>query len=271
VFVQFAKVTGKSSFLRQTSGNTSKPGMIMMNSPKILVAEDNKDLIEIERNYLAAEHYEVFLATSGSRAMEILRNEAIDLVLLDLNLGDMDGMEVLKRIRIGGDADIPVIIVSSVSEIDKKLKGFKHGCDDYITKPFYPEELVARVKSTLKRSRYTPPSHLNANISCGIFTAEPVSIVARKNGIQLPTMRNKVFRIFLFFLRNPGQVFTNEQLHERFWDPLEEINVNSIAVHIHELRSIIENDPKKPVHLVTNRGLGYQFNPEGMLQSNRVS
>ncbi len=233
-----------------------------MPTRKILVVEDSSKL----RTYIASNlhnaGYEVEEASSGQEAFDILKNGCIDLVLLDLNLGDMNGMDLLKTVR-RQDELLPVIIVSSITSHDSKLTGFSTGCDDYITKPFYVDELLARIRRMLEKAALTNRRAvpLDETISSGPFMINVGTMEVTKNGEPI-ILRNKLFSLFLHFLRNPGIVLSNAVLFSQVWDPSEEVNENSLYVHIRQLRSIIEDNPDKPSYITTVRNAGYRYTPE---------
>lgn len=233
-----------------------------MATKKILVVEDSSKLRAYIASNLNNAGYEVAEASSGQDAFDILKNGCIDLILLDLNLGDMNGMDLLKTVR-RQDALLPVIIVSSITNHDSKLTGFSTGCDDYITKPFYVDELLARIQRMLDKAAITnrPAAPLDETIHSGPFTINVGTMEVTKNGTPL-ILRNKLFSLFLHFLRNPGLVLSNAVLFSQVWDPSEEINENSLYVHIRQLRSIVEDNPDKPSYIKTVRNAGYRYNPE---------
>ena len=228
---------------------------------KILVAEDSTKLRTYISENLQNSGYAVLEAPSGDKAFDILKNEYVDLVLLDLNLGDMDGMEILKTIRRQDDL-LPVIIVSSITSHDSKLTGFSSGCDDYITKPFYVDELLARVQRMLKKAAATnrPDTPLDETIQSGPFTLNLGTMRVTKNGKPL-VLRKKLFSLFLYFIKNPDLVLSNSVLFSQVWDPADEVNDNSLYVHIRQLRSHVEDDPDQPKFIKTVRNAGYRYTP----------
>lgn len=227
----------------------------------ILVVEDNERLRSFVAGALKKADYAVREAGDGKAAREILKKEFLNLVLLDLNLGDSNGIEILRMIR-RQDEELPVIIISSDQSHNSKVDGFDVGCDDYITKPFYVDELLGRVRRILKRAR--PRTNgmriLDETIESGPFSVDVGSLAVHKNGRPIE-MRKKLFELFLFFMRHPDTLLTNEALFDRAWDIREGVNVNSLYVHIRQLRELIEDDPAKPMHIVTVRGAGYMYHP----------
>lgn len=223
-----------------------------------MIAEDQTDLRVYTRKILEVEGYTVIEASSGTRILEMLKKNYADLLLLDLNLGDMDGSEILKTIRNQG-MELPVIIVSSYGQIDRKVNAFDIGCDDYITKPYIKEELLARIKRLCRKSQSrTPAPEFNEILTAGEFEVDFRNSRVLKQGKEI-VLNRKLFEIFSFFLRNEGQVISKDQLFERFWWDQADPSENTLNVHIHMLREKIEDKPRKPKYLKTKRGIGFYF------------
>lgn len=205
--------------------------------------------------------YEVFQAESLKTAYTELKAHLIDLVLLDLHLGQSDGIEILKTIRRQNKL-LPVIIVSSITNLDMKVNGFDLGCDDYITKPFYIEELLSRIKRIFSRTREGHSSNpiITEEITSGPFILDIKTVTLTKNGKIIP-LRKKLFDLMLFFMRNPEIVLSKEMLFDRAWEFLEGMNANSLYVHINQLRTLIEDDPDNPQFIKNIRNAGYFYTP----------
>lgn len=233
-----------------------------MESKVILVVEDNNRLRRFVCSNLEKAGYSVLEADCGKAAFSILEQQYPDLILLDLRLGDYDGIEILRTIR-RQEEYLPVIIVSSIDNQDIKVDGFNIGCDDYITKPFYVEELLGRVKRMLKRSenQSTGRGAICEQIKSGPFVLEVNSLSVTKNGEPL-VMRKKLFDLFLYFVRNPGMVISYELIYNRIWDSPEEMKESSLYVHIRHLRAAIEDNPSKPRYIKTIKNVGYVYSPE---------
>ena len=229
----------------------------------ILVIEDNKPLRKYLCSALWTEGHATAEAATRSTAFELLRERFFDLVLLDLKLADGNGMEILETIRRQSE-DMPVMIVSSTTAVDTKVHGFDVGCDDYITKPFEAAELLGRIRRLLRRSMHREaaqqesPQTIQREISVGPFRLDLRSAQAYKHEVLL-SMRKKVFELFVFLARNPDRILSKEMLHEQVWNGSDEVNSNSIYVHVHELRAAIEDDPSQPTYVKTVRGLGFMF------------
>ena len=234
---------------------------------RVLIVEDNDSVRRLVTETLSGAGYHVHEAADGKSAFARLRDAYYDLVLLDLKLGDIDGMEILRTIR-RQDETLPVIIVSSLHDLETKVGGFDIGCDDYITKPFQPAELIGRVRRLLRRSGLgewgTPTARrpVEERVSAGPFELDVRGLRVFKNGKPIE-MRKKLFDLFLFFARNPDAIIPKLALHERAWDFRDDLNENTLYVHIHQLRTLIEDDPSHPLYLKTVRGVGFIFSPEG--------
>jgi DNA-binding response OmpR family regulator len=235
----------------------------------ILIIEDYKPIRTFIASTFRDAGHGVTEAGTGKEAYACLRSRVYDLILLDLKLDDVDGMEILRTIR-RQDESTPVMIVSSTQNLDTKVCGFEIGCDDYVTKPFHAAELVGRARRLLRRSkreRSAPPpaeasrQPVQDRIHSGPFVLDLRGFRVFKNGQQLE-MRKKVFDLFLHFVKNPTVVLTKETLHRQAWPFEDEVNENSLYVHIHKLRSLIEDDPSHPVFLKTIRGVGFTFTPD---------
>jgi two-component system, OmpR family, alkaline phosphatase synthesis response regulator PhoP len=237
----------------------------------VLIIEDNDPVRRFIDSSLKDAGFETVTAATGRQAFDHLRNEIFDLVLLDLKLPDVDGMDVLKTIR-RQDEDMPVIIVSSLQEVDTKVLGFEIGCDDYLTKPFHVPELIGRVRRLLRRvdasaggvpAGSRPEQRtIQDRFEVGPFEVDLRRFRVSRDG-KVIEMRKKLFDLFLSFARHPNVVISKETLHQRAWDYHQDMSQNSLYVHMHQLRTLIEEDPSKPRYLKTVRGVGFVFLPDG--------
>jgi DNA-binding response OmpR family regulator len=231
----------------------------MADSTTILVVEDNDRLRRFMVSALIRAGYGVLDAAESKTAFRLLRDEALDLVLLDLRLGDQDGMEILKTIR-RQDRLLPVIIISSIEDRGTKIDGFALGCDDYLTKPFYMDELLARIRRMLVRQNadqsYVPI--VSGSIAAGPFELDLSAQLVRKNGVTIP-MRKKLFDLLLHLVRHPDTVISAGMLCSGAWSSPGESSENSLYVHIRHLRELVEDDPSKPCYIKTIRSAGYLF------------
>ena len=222
---------------------------------RILIVEDELDLANIIKDYLEKELYEVEICTEGDKAIEIFDKFKPSLVILDLMLPGMNGYEICQNIRI--KSTIPILILSAKIDEFDKVKGLNLGADDYITKPFRPRELLARVNAQLRRSQVFNKENLE------IIDIENIRIYTKeykveKNGRDLDLSRNE-FELLVFLSKNPRQVFSREQLYERIWGFDSYGDLNTVTVTINRLRQKIEDNPKNPKYILTVWGVGYKF------------
>ena len=222
---------------------------------RILIVEDELDLANIIKDYLVKELYEVEICSQGDEAIEIFDKFKPSLVILDLMLPGMNGYEICKNIRI--KSTIPILILSAKIDEFDKVKGLNLGADDYITKPFRPRELLARVNAQLRRSQVFNKENLE------IIDIENIRIYTKeykveKNGRDLDLSRNE-FELLVFLSKNPRQVFSREQLYERIWGFDSYGDLNTVTVTINRLRQKIEDNPKNPKYILTVWGVGYKF------------
>ncbi|RPJ05283.1 MAG: DNA-binding response regulator, partial [Spirochaetaceae bacterium] len=194
-------------------------------------------------------------------ALMLFQREKYDLVILDLMMAGMDGFAVLKSIR-EKNQDLRVIIISAREEDYDKVLGFGLGADDYITKPFSPSELVARVKSQMRRMKITRESKGQDYdvIVSGPLKLDQKSFKAYSGDAEI-ALSHREFRLLRLFMENPGRVFTKQQIYAAAWDD-EYFDENTLMVYISHLRDKIENDPGKPGLITTVRGIGYRYDPE---------
>lgn len=222
---------------------------------RILIVEDELDLANIIKDYLEKELYEVEICTEGDRAIEIFDKFKPSLVILDLMLPGMNGYGICQNIRI--KSTIPILILSAKIDEFDKVKGLYLGADDYITKPFRPRELLARVNAQLRRSQVFNKENLE------IIDLENIRIYTKeykveKDGRDLDLSRNE-FELLIFLSKNPRQVFSREQLYERIWGFDSYGDLNTVTVTINRLRQKIEDNPKNPKYILTVWGVGYKF------------
>lgn len=223
----------------------------------ILVCDDDTDIVRAITIYLEAEGYRVFGAHSGEEALRILRGQSIHLILLDIMMPGMDGIATALRIR--KLSSVPILILSAKSQASDKVLGLNVGADDYITKPFDPLELVARVRSNLRR--YLALG--SAAVAPGTLTLGPLQIDDARKIVQVDGEEIRLtpteYRMLLFFCKNPGQVFTIAQIYENVWGEPFDGAEKKVVLHISHLREKIEIDPRDPQYLKTVWGLGYKM------------
>ncbi|MDQ6841160.1 MAG: response regulator transcription factor [Actinomycetota bacterium] len=224
----------------------------------VLVVDDEPTITEVVARYLERAGYRTRVAADGIQALELAASQRPDLVLLDLMLPGIDGLEVMRRLRELGRDRMAVILLTAKGEESDRVIGLRLGADDYVVKPFSPAELVARVDAVLRRID-TSPGH-EAPIELADMTIDPSSrrVFVRGEEVQL-TQRE--FDVLLFLARHPGQVFSRNQLMDAVWQYSFYTDTSTVTVHVRRLRSKIEPDPAQPRHIQTVWGVGYRFQP----------
>ena len=222
----------------------------------ILVVDDEPTLRETLAENLEIEGFRVVTAADGLQALERFRQSQPDLVVLDLMLPELSGIEVCRQIR--RESGVPILMLTARdSELDKVV-GLELGADDYVTKPFGLRELLARVRALLRRSERQGEGALAALIEVGGVQVDLAGHQILRDGRPLP-VKPKAFELLAFLIAHPGQVFTRDQLLERVWGYDYGGETRTVDVHVHWLRTVIEDDPATPVFLHTVRGVGYVF------------
>lgn len=222
----------------------------------VLVVEDDTTLASALRYNLERNGYGCLLAGDGARALELAKRERPALVLLDLMLPGIDGIEVCRRLR--ADSSVPIIMLTArVEEVDRVV-GLEVGADDYVSKPFSMRELLARVRAALRRAQMLPQDAEDRPIEFGRLRLEPARREVLRAGEVIP-LKPKEYELLWFFARNPRRVFTREQLLERVWGYDFMGGSRTVDVHVHWLREKLEDDPARPRYLRTSRGAGYLF------------
>ena len=230
-----------------------------MDKKKILVVEDEKAISDILVFNLQREGYDTLAAYDGAEGLRCALEEAPDLILLDVMLPEMDGFEVCRRVR--AQSDIPIIMLTAREEEADKVMGLELGADDYITKPFNPLELVARVKSQLRR--YTQLGNLNQQGSSQVYKCGGLMINDENKEVTVDGEPIKLtpieYNILLLLVKNAGKVFSIDQIYEAIWNE-EAIGAdNTVAVHIRHIREKIEINPREPRYLKVVWGVGYKI------------
>ena len=225
---------------------------------KILIIEDDREIAEIERDYLELDGFASDIASDGVSGLEKALNGGYDLILLDLMLPGMDGFSVCKRLR--EKLDIPILMVTARTQDIDKIRGLGFGADDYIEKPFSPGVLVARVKAHLAQyTRLKPRQAESSVISVGPVSIDTDARTVTARGAAV-SLTNKEYELLLFLARHPNQIFSREDLYEMIWG-LESMGDNiTVAVHINRLRDKLEADPSNPQLIQTVWGVGYRLN-----------
>jgi len=226
---------------------------------KILIVEDDQSIAKLQKDYLELSNYSVQIVSNGADALKALRQEQIELVILDIMLPDIDGFEVLRTIR--EQEDIPVLLVSARAEEIYKINGLGLGADDYITKPFSSGELVARVGAHLKKFERMKERFGQKEGNAIRIRGLEVQKDSRRvfvNGKEV-ILTQKEFDLLLFLLQHVNRVFGKEELFERIWGMDAMSDLSTVTVHIARIREKIEENPSKPQYIGTVWGSGYRF------------
>ncbi|MBN2618172.1 MAG: response regulator transcription factor [Spirochaetales bacterium] len=231
-----------------------------MASELILVVDDDNDLRNFTVSCLEDESFKVLTAVNGAEALKKSENSDLCLILLDLNLPDLDGEDVLKIIKSKNEL-IPVIVLSGKKSVSSKVLTLGLGADDYVTKPFSEDELIARIKANIKK--YNVFNKINEHKNHNIIQYGHLLLDQRNftinNGKTEEKLSPRLFSLLRFFMENPGQVYDKKEIYHQVWED-EFFDDNTVTVFIRKLRRIIENDPSKPQLLLTVWGEGYKFN-----------
>ncbi len=225
---------------------------------RILIIEDEEAIADLEKDYLELSDFEVEIEHTGNKGLEKALNENFDLVILDLMLPEMDGFEVCKKIR--EEKNIPILMVSAKKDDIDKIRGLGLGADDYMTKPFSPSELVARVKAHMARYDRLVGSTQKTNDIVEIRGIR-IDKTARRVYVdgEEKTFTTKEFDLLTFLAENPNHVFTKEELFREIWDMDSIGDIATVTVHIKKIREKIEFDTAKPQYIETIWGVGYRF------------
>lgn len=224
----------------------------------ILICDDDKEIVEAISIYLSQEGYQIYKAYDGEQAIEVLKKEDIQLLIIDIMMPRLDGIHAMIKIR--EFSAIPILVLSAKSEDVDKILGLNVGADDYITKPFNPLELIARVKSSLRR--YTmlgsaaPVSETTYSI--GALCVDDAAKEVRVEG-ELVRLTPMEYQILLLLMKNPGHVFSTQQIYEKIWNEDAYGAENTVAVHVRHIREKIEINPKEPRYLKVVWGVGYKI------------
>jgi len=228
--------------------------------PLILAVDDELNILELLKYNLSKEGYQFIGVTNGRDAIKAANEEKPDLIILDIMLPEMDGCDILRTLKSNKSTmSIPVIMLSARGDVMDKVIGLELGADDYVTKPFSPREILARVKVHLRRKHQPPPSEeVIDEIRIKNLVIRPDRYVAMLNGKKLK-LTPKEFELLHLMTANPGRVFTRDILLERIWGYDRVRETRTVDVHIRYLRQKIEKDPACPVFIETVRSVGYRF------------
>lgn len=227
----------------------------------IVIVEDEANIVELVKYNLDREGYRTLYANDGRKGLELIKQELPDLVILDLMLPELDGLSVCKQLRSDTQTkSIPIIILTAKSEEADRVLGLEMGADDYVTKPFSPRELVARVRAVLRRSGAVDETEPEI-IENGVIRIDLRQHLVKVRGEEVE-LTPKEFDFLKLLLLNPGRAFTREFLLEHLWGYEYFGDTRTVDVHVRRLRQKIENDPANPEYLETVRGVGYRFRGE---------
>ena len=227
-----------------------------MNNVSILVVEDEPSIREVVALYLQRAGYQVTCVADG--ALEALGKDTPDLVVLDLMLPEVDGFVITRFLRQRGDT--PIIMLTARRAETDRIAGLEMGADDYVVKPFSPQELVSRVRAVLRRTQGQPPSNKAAALEYEDLSIDPGTRLVKVRGLDVQ-LTAKEFDLLWFLASNKRHVFNRDQLLDRVWGLAEYVDPSTVTVHVRRLREKIEVDPSEPKHIITVWGVGYRFEP----------
>lgn len=225
---------------------------------KVLVVDDEPTIGDIVSRYLERAGFQTAIAQTGARALEQAAADRPDVVVLDLMLPDIDGLEVMRRLRSNDRARTAIILLTARGEESDRVIGLRLGADDYVVKPFSPAELVARVDAMLRR--LDPAPEQEAPLRFDDLHIDPAARTVQLNDSEVE-LTAREFELLLFLARHPGQAFTREQLMDHVWQYSFYIDTSTVTVHIRRLRAKLEPEPSRPRFIQTVWGYGYRFAP----------
>ena len=228
----------------------------MTTSRSVLVVEDEENLLEALRYNLEHDGHSVLTAADGAKGLETARSALPDLIILDVMLPGLDGLEVCRILR--RETDAPILMLTAKGEEIDRVVGLELGADDYVAKPFSMRELMARVRALMRRPRSRTPRPSAEPLRAGPLTLDAEAHSARLGEDEL-RLKPREFDLLALFMRNPGRAFTRDQILERLWGRDYIGDVRTVDVHVRWLREKIESDPSAPARIITIRGVGYRF------------
>lgn len=223
-----------------------------------MVVEDEPSIAEVVSLYLRRAGYQVQVLADGSAALASMERQMPDLLILDIMLPGLDGLELTRWLR--DRSDVPIIMLTARRAETDRIAGLEMGADDYVVKPFSPQELVSRVRAVLRRTRPSGAAKVETPLVFGNMRIDPVTRLVHQGEREI-TLTAKEFDLLWLLACHPRQVFSREQLLDRVWGYSDYIDSSSVTVHVRRLREKIEADPAHPSHLVTVWGVGYKFEP----------
>ncbi len=230
----------------------------MVSQNSIMVVEDEPNLAEVVSLYLRRAGYQVQVIPDGEQALRALEQQLPDLLILDIMLPGIDGLSITRWLR--DHSDTPIIMLTARRTEADRIAGLEMGADDYVVKPFSPQELVSRVRAVLRRTHGSGVDSTEQPLTFGSLRIDPVTRLVNLGSDEI-MLTAKEFDLLWLMASYPRKVYTREQLLDRIWGHSEYIDPGTVTVHIRRLREKIEQDPAQPVHLVTVWGVGYKFEP----------
>lgn len=234
-----------------------------MAQEEVLIVDDEASVVEVVSLYLEREGFAVRQAHDGKQALAALNERRPTLVVLDLMLPQVDGLQVMRRLRSAAGDDVPVIMLTARSQETDRIYGLEMGADDYVTKPFSPAELVARVKAVLRRTGTkdgTGAGEVEQPLVFGELVIDPGKRLVTAEGEELELTATE-FNLLWFMAQHPRQVFSRDQLLQNVWGFSDYVDPSTVTVHVRRLREKVERDPGQPRWLLTVWGVGYKFEP----------
>jgi phosphate regulon transcriptional regulator PhoB len=236
----------------------------MGSTQKILVVEDEPDIRKLVQYNLTQEHFNVVEAEDGEQALKLLQREKPNLVILDLMLPGLSGMELCKLLKQRSEtAKLPILMLTAKAGEADRIVGLEMGADDYLAKPFSPREMVARVRAILRRSEAKPAAELSPSYERGPLKIDfsTYEVFVRSKSVKLTL---KEFELLRFMVQNPNRVLNRDQLLDRVWGGETFVTPRTVDVHIRRLRKAVEKDDRNPRWLLTVRGVGYKFDEKAV-------
>ena len=230
----------------------------MASQNSIMVVEDEPNLAEVVSLYLRRAGYQVQVISDGEQALQALEQQLPDLLVLDIMLPGIDGLSITRWLR--DHSDTPIIMLTARRTEADRIAGLEMGADDYVVKPFSPQELVSRVRAVLRRTQSSGTRSVEQPLTFDSLRIDPVTRLVSLGSEEI-MLTAKEFDLLWLMASYPRKVYTREQLLDRIWGHSEYIDPGTVTVHIRRLREKIERDPAQPVHLVTVWGVGYKFEP----------
>ena len=227
----------------------------MSSQPHVLVIDDEPQILRALRTILTAKHFRVSVASRGEEGLTLAAAESPDVIILDLSMPDMDGVEVCSRLREW--TQVPIIVLSVRESERDKVMALDSGADDYLTKPFGIEELLARIRVALRHSTQTMGSK-KAVVTAGTLNIDLVQHIVTRDGVEVKLTATE-FKLLAYLAANAGRVLTHRAILAAVWDPADIDRVEYLRVYIRQLRKKLENDPEHPQFILNESGIGYRF------------